>query len=96
LDPDLIVVVSYGQIIPPEILDFPKWAASMCMLHCCRVIGSSPIQRAIMAGKQSAAYYHGHGSRVGYGDIILQLPVKIGADMDYGIYAEIWPMPEPI
>jgi len=91
LDPDLIVVVSYGQIIPPEILDFPKLG---CInVHASllpRYRGAAPIQRAIMAGETvSGVTTMAMDRGLDTGDIILQLPVKIGADMDYGIYAEI-------
>ncbi|MDD2619923.1 MAG: methionyl-tRNA formyltransferase, partial [Syntrophomonadaceae bacterium] len=51
--PDLIVVVSYGQIIPPAILGFPRYG---CInVHASllpRYRGAAPIQRAIMAGEE--------------------------------------------
>lgn len=50
--PDLIVVAAYGQILPPVVLDLPRWG-------CLNVHGSllpkyrgaAPIQRAILAGE---------------------------------------------
>lgn len=90
-DPDLVVVVSYGQIIPAEILDFPKLG---CInVHASllpRYRGAAPIQRAIMAGESvSGITTMAMDKGLDTGDIILQLPVKIGADMDCGIYSEI-------
>ncbi|MBP1760641.1 MAG: Methionyl-tRNA formyltransferase [Firmicutes bacterium] len=90
-DPDLVVVVSYGQIIPLEILDFPKLG---CInVHASllpRYRGAAPIQRAIMAGEHvSGVTTMAMDKGLDTGDIIMQLPVKIGADMDHGIYSEV-------
>ena len=51
LAPDLIVLCAYGQIIPKEILDIPKYKAlniHPSLLPCWR--GASPIQSAILNG----------------------------------------------
>ncbi len=53
LDPELIVVVAYGKILPANVLDYPKH-------HCINVHGSllpeyrgaAPMQRAILDGKR--------------------------------------------
>lgn len=49
--PDLIVVIAYGQILPKEILELPRYG---CInLHASllpRWRGAAPIQRAILAG----------------------------------------------
>ena len=34
LAPDIIVVVAYGCIIPPQLLHVPNMAASTCMFRC--------------------------------------------------------------
>ena len=51
LAPDLIVVIAYGQILPKQILDLPRYG---CInLHASllpRWRGAAPIQRAILAG----------------------------------------------
>lgn len=52
IDPEIIVVAAYGKILPPNVLDFPKYG-------CINVHGSllpkyrgaAPIQRAIMNGE---------------------------------------------
>lgn len=53
LAPDLIVVIAYGQILPQEILDLPKYG---CInLHASllpRWRGAAPIQRCILAGDE--------------------------------------------
>ncbi len=51
LQPELIVVIAYGQILPKEILELPQYG---CInLHASllpRWRGAAPIQRAVMAG----------------------------------------------
>jgi methionyl-tRNA formyltransferase len=85
-DADIIVVVSYGQIIPAEILDSPR-------LGCINVHasllphyrGAAPIQRAIMAGDTvSGVTTMFMNEGLDTGDIILQMPVDIDEDMDKG------------
>ena len=52
LSPDVIVVVAYGKILPPDVLAFPKYG---CInLHVSllpKYRGAAPMQRAIMAGE---------------------------------------------
>jgi methionyl-tRNA formyltransferase len=51
LKPDLIILTAYGQIIPKEILDLPKYKAlniHPSLLPCWR--GASPIQAVILNG----------------------------------------------
>ncbi|MCY4428320.1 MAG: methionyl-tRNA formyltransferase [Halieaceae bacterium] len=51
LAPDLMVVVAYGLILPPEVLEIPRWG---CInVHASllpRWRGAAPIQRALEAG----------------------------------------------
>ena len=51
LNPDLIIVIAYGQILPKEVLELPRYG---CInLHASllpRWRGAAPIQRAILAG----------------------------------------------
>lgn len=53
LNPDIIVTISYGKIVPPEILELPRIA---CLnIHASLLPhyrGASPIQTAIMNGDQ--------------------------------------------
>ncbi len=82
LAPDVIVVMAYGQILPPSVLEIPTIAclnlhASLLPKHR----GAAPIQAAIMAGD------HETGITVMYmdegldtGDILLQSRVEIAPD----------------
>jgi len=86
LNPDLIVVVSYGQLIPPDILNIP--------VHGCvnvhasllpRYRGAAPIQRAIIAGETATGVttmFMNEG--LDTGDIILQTAVEIPPNMTGG------------
>ncbi len=51
LNPELIVVVAYGRILPSYVLDFPKYG---CINNHASILpkyrGAAPIQRAIMDG----------------------------------------------
>ncbi|MEQ8199862.1 MAG: methionyl-tRNA formyltransferase [Syntrophomonadaceae bacterium] len=85
-EPDVIVVVAYGQILPAEVLDLPR-------LGCINVHGSllphyrgaAPIQRAIMAGdKVTGVTTMFMNTGLDTGDIILQTPMEIGLEMDFG------------
>lgn len=84
--PDLIVVVSYGQIIPKEILEYP--AAGCINVHASllpRYRGAAPIQRALMEGEKTSGIttmFMDEG--LDTGDIILQLAVPIEDEYDHG------------
>ena len=79
LDPEMIVVAAYGKILPPYILDYPKYGcinAHASILPKYR--GASPIQRAIMDGERETgvtAMYMDAG--LDTGDIILCERVEI-------------------
>ena len=53
IDPDLIAVVAYGKILPPAVLEYPKYG---CInLHVSllpKYRGAAPMQRAIMEGEK--------------------------------------------
>jgi len=54
LCPDLLVVVAYGLILPPAVLDLPRhgcWNVHASLLPRWR--GAAPIQRAILAGDRA-------------------------------------------
>lgn len=80
LNPDVIVVVAYGKILPKEILDLPRYG-------CVNVHGSllpkyrgaSPIQSAVLNGDKISGIttmYMGVG--LDTGDILLQSETEIG------------------
>ena len=78
--PDLIVVVAYGQLLPPVILDLP--ARGCLNVHTSllpRWRGASPIQHAILAGDaETGVTTMFLNERMDAGDIILQRATPIG------------------
>src|SRR5438094_800252 len=82
LNPDLIVVMAYGQILPPEALEIPKVA---CLnLHASllpRWRGAAPIQAAIATGDRETGItvmYMDEG--LDTGDILLQRKIAIASN----------------
>jgi len=86
LNPDIIVTCAYGQIIPKEILDYPKFG---CInIHASllpKLRGGAPIHRAILEG------YEKTGITIMYmdetmdtGDIISMESIDIGKDETVG------------
>ncbi|MDQ6809068.1 MAG: methionyl-tRNA formyltransferase [Verrucomicrobiota bacterium] len=80
--PDVIVVMAYGQILPPAVLEIPRIA---CLnLHASllpRHRGAAPIQAAIAAGDAESGLtvmYMDEG--LDTGDILLQMPLEIRPD----------------
>ncbi len=87
LQPELIVVVAYGKILPEYILNFPKYR---CInIHASllpRFRGAAPIQRAVMAGdKESGVTSMYMDKGLDTGDMILKAKVPIGEDMTAGM-----------
>ena len=83
LEPDCIVVVAYGQILPKPVLDLPKHG---CInVHASllpRYRGAAPIQRCIMNGETETGVttmYMAEG--LDTGDMILKEKVSITPDM---------------
>jgi len=79
LAPDVIVVMAYGQILPPSVLEIPRLAcvnlhASLLPQHR----GAAPIQAAIVAGDRETGItvmYMNEG--LDTGDILLQTRLEI-------------------
>lgn len=87
LNPDIIVTCAYGQIIPKEILDYPKYG---CInVHASllpKYRGGAPIHRAIINGEKETGItimYMAPG--MDDGDIISQEKVEIKNDDTVGI-----------
>ncbi|HNX29007.1 MAG TPA: methionyl-tRNA formyltransferase [Syntrophomonadaceae bacterium] len=84
--PDLIVVVAYGQIIPPAILQLPSYG---CInVHASllpKYRGAAPIQRCLMNGeKKTGVTTMFMDEGLDTGDILLQQEVIINDDTAYG------------
>lgn len=80
LEPDILLVASWGEIIKPEVLALPRVACvnvhpSLLPLHR----GSNPISSVLCAGeKQTGVTYHYLNTKVDAGDILLQSTLDIG------------------
>ena len=90
LDPELIVVAAYGNILPPYVLDYPKYGcvnAHGSLLPKYR--GAAPIQRALMDGEKETgitAMFMDEG--LDTGDIIRTYPCPIEESDDCGTLTE--------
>jgi methionyl-tRNA formyltransferase len=82
LEPDLIVVVAYGRIIPPDVLRVaPMGGINLHPSLLPRYRGAAPIPRAIAAGETETGVTILYVSdELDAGDIILQRSVAIHAD----------------
>ena len=79
LQPDLIITSAYGQIVPKELLDYPKY-------HCINTHGSllpsyrgaSPIQTAIINGEEKTGMTIMYmNEKMDDGDILMQEAIDI-------------------
>lgn len=82
LQPDLLIVVAYGLILPPQVLAIPRvgcWNIHASLLPRWR--GAAPIQRAIEAGDQETGVCIMHMNQgLDTGDILLRGVEKITPD----------------
>jgi len=82
----VLVVVSYGQIIPKEILELPK--IGPLNIHPSllpKYRGAAPIQRAIMNGEEKTGVtIMWMNERLDAGDIFLQREIPIDPEDNYG------------
>lgn len=79
LMPDIIITCAYGQIIPKELLDYPKYG---CInVHASllpKLRGGAPIQRSIMNGhKKTGITIMYMAEKMDAGDIISQEKIEI-------------------
>jgi len=86
LEPDCVVVVAYGRILPPDILEIPKYGcinAHASLLPKYR--GAAPIQWAVINGERESGVttmYMAKGMDTG--DMILRRSIDIPPDMTSG------------
>jgi methionyl-tRNA formyltransferase len=82
LEPDLLIVVAYGLILPPKILAIPRhgcWNVHASLLPRWR--GAAPIQRAIEAGDaQTGVCLMQMAEGLDTGAVLLSLTTPIDAD----------------
>ena len=84
LAPDLLVVVAYGQIIPPAILSIPKRGA--VNVHASllpRHRGAAPIARAILAGdEETGVTIMRMDEQLDHGPVMASLRIVVGPRED--------------
>ena len=89
LNPDAIVVVAYGKILPKELLDIPKYGA--INVHGSllpKLRGAAPIQWSVLNGdKVTGITTMFMDEGMDTGDMILQESLEIGEDETTG---ELW------
>ena len=85
LDPEVIVVVAYGKILPVSVIEYPKYG-------CVNVHGSllpeyrgaAPMQRAIIEGKEKTGITTMlMAAGLDTGDMLLKAEVEIGEDDNF-------------
>ena len=86
LNPELIIVVAYGKILPKEILDFPKYGCvNMHASILPRYRGAAPIQWCVLNGeKESGVTAMQMDAGLDTGDMLLTKTVLIGENMTAG------------
>lgn len=89
MNPDMIVVVSYGKILPKSILDIPKYGCiNVHPSLLPKYRGCAPIQWAVINGdKITGTTIMQMNEKMDEGDIILQQEVEIGENETTG---ELW------
>jgi methionyl-tRNA formyltransferase len=86
LKPDLMVVVAYGQIIPPDVLSIP--AKGVVNVHASllpRHRGAAPVARAILAGdRETGVTIMRMDAQLDHGPILAMRATAIGSAEDAG------------
>ncbi len=90
LEPDLIVLVAYGQILPRELLEIPRWGALNVHFSLLpRHRGASPVQAAILAGDaETGVTTMWMTEGLDEGPTFLRSTTPIGADETAGALGE--------
>ncbi|MDE5946089.1 MAG: methionyl-tRNA formyltransferase [Oscillospiraceae bacterium] len=82
INPDLIVVTAYGQILPKEILDLPKYGCiniHASLLPAYR--GAAPIQWCVLNGEEKTGVTSMQmGEGLDTGDMLIKKETKIGVN----------------
>lgn len=86
LEPDLMVIVDYGKIVPQDIIDIPpKGAINVHPSALPKYRGASPLQTAILNGEtETAISIMLIDDEMDHGPILMQKTVKIDPEDTYG------------
>jgi len=86
LNPDLIVVAAYGQILPKEILEIPKYGSlNVHPSLLPKYQGASPIQAAILNGdKETGVTIFLMDEKIDHGKIVSSIKYQVSSKMTYG------------
>ncbi|MCB1221774.1 MAG: methionyl-tRNA formyltransferase [Planctomycetales bacterium] len=85
LEPDALLVVSYGKIIPKSLLKLTDWPINVHPSDLPRLRGASPVRTALLLGLESTAVcIMKMTPRLDDGDIMLREPYEISRDISYG------------
>jgi methionyl-tRNA formyltransferase len=87
LNPELIILTAYGQIIPKEILDIPKHGAlNIHPSFLPKYRGPSPVQTTILNGdKDAGVTLMLMDQKMDHGDIVSQFEFSISEDITYKV-----------
>jgi methionyl-tRNA formyltransferase len=85
-DPDALVVVAYGHLLPPEVVRIaPRGAVNVHFSLLPRWRGAAPVERAILAGDaETGVTVMLIDEGIDTGPILAQTPIAIGAREDAG------------
>ncbi len=85
-EPDLFVVVAYGEILKTELLNMPvKGCINLHASLLPKYRGAAPIQRAIINGEKESGVTIMHlAKKMDAGDMIESFPIPITEEMNYG------------
>ncbi len=91
LEPDLIIVVAYGMILPPEVLEIPTYGCiNMHVSLLPKYRGAAPIQWAIINGEEETGItVMQMDEGIDTGPVLAQRPVQIPPDATSGELFEI-------
>jgi methionyl-tRNA formyltransferase len=83
--PDFLIVVAYGLILPKEVLEIPKYAVlNVHPSSLPRFRGAAPLQRTLMAGdKKTEICIMKMNEGLDEGDVYLRQELKIPAAMNF-------------
>jgi len=86
IGPDVIIVAAFGRILPPELLDIPKYGCINVHLSLLpKYRGASPVQSALLGGEDiTGVTIMRMNEKLDEGDVLEQASTGIGDDENAG------------